>query len=130
MTIPNYGFRIAWSEEDHSFVATCAELEGLSGLGDSPERALAEIKVAVELALEEYAAQGKPFPQARQIPEYSGQFRLRIPKTLHAMLAARADAEGVSLNTLVQSCLAYSLGDIEARARVSAPPKKVSMRAG
>lgn len=114
MNNPNYGFRIAFSEEDQSFVAMCVELEGLSGLGDTPEQALAEVKVAVELALEEYVAQGEPFPQARQLPEYSGQFRLRLPKTLHAKLAARAESEGVSLNALVQACLAYSLGDIEA----------------
>lgn len=116
MNNPNYGFRIDWSNEDQAFAATCVELEGLSGLGDTPEQALSEVKVAVELALEEYAAQGEPFPQAHQLPEYSGQFRLRLPKSLHAMLAVRAESEGVSLNALVQACLAYSLGDIEARA--------------
>jgi len=116
MNNPNYGFRIAWSDEDQSFVATCVELEGLSGLGDTPEQALSEVKVAVELALEEYAAESEPFPQAHQLPEYSGQFRLRLPKSLHAMLAARAESEGVSLNAQVLACLAYSLGDIEARA--------------
>ena len=30
--------------------------------------------------------------------EYSGQFRLRLPKSLHKHLAERAKAEGVSLN--------------------------------
>ncbi len=32
--------------------------------------------------------------------EYSGQFRLRLPKSLHKHLAERAKAEGVSLNQL------------------------------
>jgi predicted HicB family RNase H-like nuclease len=116
MKNPNYGFRIAWSDEDHAFVATCVELEGLSGLGDTPEQALSEANVAVELALEEYAAAGQSFPPERPLADHSGQFRLRLPKSLHAMLAMRAESEGVSLNALVQSCLAYSLGDIEARA--------------
>jgi predicted HicB family RNase H-like nuclease len=129
MKNPNYGFRIAWSDDDQAFVATCVELEGLSGLGDTPEQALSEVNVAVELALEEYAAEGQPFPPARQLAEYSGQFRLRLPKSLHAMLAMRAESEGVSLNALVQSCLAYSLGDIEARAaEIRIPAKHVARR--
>lgn len=32
---------------------------------------------------------------------FSGQFRVRIPKSLHARLAAQAVKEGVSLNTYV-----------------------------
>ncbi len=116
MNFPNYGYRIAWSSEDTAFVATCIEMEGLSGLGELPEQALAELKVAVELALEEYAAEGQPYPAAQELPQYSGQFRLRLPKSLHAMLATRAESEGVSLNTFILSCLAFSLGDIEARA--------------
>ncbi len=32
--------------------------------------------------------------------EYSGQFRLRLPKSLHKHLVERAKAEGVSLNQL------------------------------
>ncbi|WP_291322635.1 toxin-antitoxin system HicB family antitoxin [Desulfonatronospira sp.] len=33
--------------------------------------------------------------------EYSGQFRLRLPKSLHAELAAEAVKQGVSLNGYV-----------------------------
>jgi len=40
----------------------------------------------------------------------SGQFRQRIPKTMHARLTARAEREGVSLNTLVTAMIAEGLG--------------------
>jgi antitoxin HicB len=36
----------------------------------------------------------------------SGKFLVRVPKTLHALLASRSKREGVSLNTLVVSYVA------------------------
>ncbi|HSP01194.1 MAG TPA: toxin-antitoxin system HicB family antitoxin [Thioalkalivibrio sp.] len=40
----------------------------------------------------------------------SGKFVARIPRSLHARLAARAKQEGVSMNALVSAFLAESLG--------------------
>jgi antitoxin HicB len=42
--------------------------------------------------------------------EGGGQWRQRVPKSLHAALARRAEKEGVSLNALVTAILAESLG--------------------
>ena len=44
----------------------------------------------------------------------SGRFVQRIPKSLHARLAARAKQEGVSMNALVTAIIAESLGKREA----------------
>ena len=33
-----------------------------------------------------------------QLEAYSGQFKLRIPKSLHRQLAEQAKAEGISMN--------------------------------
>ena len=41
--------------------------------------------------------------------EYSGKFVVRVPKSLHAALAAEAEAEGVSLNQLVVAKLSLQL---------------------
>lgn len=41
---------------------------------------------------------------------YSGKFIQRVPKSIHARLALRAKQEGVSMNSLVTSILAESLG--------------------
>lgn len=46
---------------------------------------------------------------ARQ--EYSGRFVVRVPKSLHAALAAEAEAEGVSLNQLVVAKLSMQLAN-------------------
>jgi len=40
----------------------------------------------------------------------SGKFVARVPKTVHAQLATRARAEGVSLNALVLTLIAQGLG--------------------
>jgi antitoxin HicB len=40
----------------------------------------------------------------------SGRFVARVPKSLHTRLAARAAAEGISMNTYLVSVLAQSVG--------------------
>ena len=44
----------------------------------------------------------------------SGRFVQRLPKSLHARLAARAKHEGVSMNTLVTAIISESFGKREA----------------
>ena len=41
---------------------------------------------------------GMGIPEPRDLANYSGQFKLRIPKSLHKKLAEQAKEEGVSLN--------------------------------
>src|SRR5206468_9103573 len=48
-------------------------------------------------------------PVGPQRREYSGKFNVRLPRSLHALLASEADAEGVSLNQLVVAKLALHL---------------------
>jgi predicted RNase H-like HicB family nuclease len=106
----NYSFRVFWSDEDQGYVAICPEFPGISALGDTPERALAEVKIPLELAIETYEEEGWTLPEPKTHSAHSGQFRVRLPKHLHAKLAARAEEEGVSLNTLIATYLAEALG--------------------
>ena len=48
-----------------------------------------------------YKAKGFPVPAPNGGGVASGKFVARVPKMIHAQLATRAKAEGVSLNTLV-----------------------------
>jgi antitoxin HicB len=50
------------------------------------------------------------------MPDMSGKFVARVPKTIHAKLAIRAKEEGVSLNTLVLALIAEGLGRRDAHA--------------
>jgi predicted RNase H-like HicB family nuclease len=90
-----------WSEEDNAYVATCPDFPGLSAFGETPEEAFAEGMLCLQLFEESLLASGDPLPEATEVSEFSGQTRLRIPKTLHRALAQKADTEGVSLNTWI-----------------------------
>ncbi len=107
--IPPYRTNIVWSDEDGCFVAACAELPGLSGLGASREEAAAELSTVLELVMETFVEEGEPPPAAAVKPAASGQFRLRIPRSLHTQLTSRAELEGVSLNTLAVTFLAQGV---------------------
>lgn len=111
-----YSFRVLWSEEDQDYVALCPEFQGLSGLAETPEQAIAELQTALDLAIETYADDGTPLPEPAMLRAFSGQFRLRVPSSLHALLTERAADEGVSLNTYAVTLLAAGLsGDRAAK---------------
>jgi antitoxin HicB len=107
----NYSARIFWSPEDGGYIASTPELEGVAAFGSSPEEALAELLVARDLWLDEVHESGQETPAPLTLPRYSGQFRLRIPRSLHAWLSARAETEGVSLNTVVVQILSEARGE-------------------
>lgn len=105
----NYSYRVAWSKDDESYIATSPEFPGLSAFGDTATEALEELGSVIEAALEVYAEEGWTPPEPETLHRYSGQFRLRLPKSLHAGLAERAAGEGVSLNMLAVQYLAKGL---------------------
>lgn len=48
--IPLYDFNVLWSEEDCVFIAAVDKYPYISGFGDSPDEAIAEARIAVNLA--------------------------------------------------------------------------------
>lgn len=119
-----YSASLQWSEEDGGYVAVSPEFPGLSGVGESAEEALAVLREAIEMAAEVYAEEGRALPAPRTLDAYSGQFRLRVPKSVHAALAARAELEGVSLNTLALAYIARGLGQSEQSAPAERPGRR------
>ena len=96
-----YSINLTWSDEDNCYVATVSEFPGLSAFGDTPEEAVEEAKIAVEGFLKVYKEDGCPIPEPETLKPFSGQTRLRLPKSLHASLSQEALKEGVSLNSYV-----------------------------
>ena len=122
--LPAYSYRLFWSDEDGCYVAVCPEFSHLSGLGESSEAALAELSVAIELAIESLQADRCDVPAPARLPCYSGQFRLRLPRTLHAQLSARAELEGVSLNTFTVALLSRGMAEYSGVASQRENPRK------
>lgn len=105
----NYSYRVTWSDEDSCYIATSPAFPRLSAFGDTAQEALNEFDTVLESALEIYAEEEWSLPEPQKLPRYSGQFRLRLPKNLHAELAEHAEQEGVSLNTLAVQYLTEGL---------------------
>jgi antitoxin HicB len=113
-----YSMQLFWSDEDAGYIALVPEFPHLSAFGDDPEEAAREAQVAASLLEEVMAEQGEALPEPQMLSSFSGQIRVRMPRTLHQRLAGRARMEDVSLNTLMVSLLAESIGAMEQLALV------------
>jgi len=102
------------------FLIEYPDLPGCHSDGETPEQAIINGRDAVRSYLASCRRHGDPIPKPRAPAGSSGQFRVRMPKSLHARLAARAESEGVSLNMLVVAAAAQALGQRE----TAAPRKK------
>ena len=124
-----YSMQVLWSEQDGEYVATIPEFPYLSALAERPEEAVQEAVQVLETVLEDMAARGHIPPEPQVLSSFSGQLRVRLPRTLHQRLAAKARIEDVSLNTLIVSLLAESIGAAEgpdAESRKTRRPKKTA----
>lgn len=81
--------------------------------GDTVEEAIQNGLDALEETIAALESMNLSVPEPGSGGSYSGKFVQRVPKSLHARLAARAKQEGVSMNTLVNTFLAESLGKKE-----------------
>ena len=65
-------------------------------------QAVANAEDAKRVWLEAAMEEGYEIPEPDTMDQYSGQFKLRIPKSLHRRLAEHSRREGISMN---QYCL-------------------------
>jgi predicted RNase H-like HicB family nuclease len=118
-----YSMQLFWSEQDEEYVALIPEFPDLNALAETPEAAAREAQVVAGMYLEDMADSGEDPPEPHVLSSYSGELRVRMPRTLHQKLAGRALMENVSLNTLMVTLLAEGIGAreelpaIEAKAR-------------
>lgn len=101
-------------EDGGGFLITFPDLPGCLSDGNTETEARANGKDAFKAWVSARIDAGKeipePFYRPDTVPEVSGRFVTRLPKSVHAKLAERAKAEGVSLNTLVLAFVAEGLG--------------------
>ena len=98
------------SEEDGGgYLVTFPDLPGCMADGSTPEEAFHQAEDALKAWIKTAQEFGDPIPKPSSLSRYSGQWRMRAPKSLHAALASRAKEEGVSLNTLAITLLSQGL---------------------
>ncbi len=95
-------------DDGGGFLVTFPDLPGCMADGENLEKAIVEAKGAFSCWIKACLEWEKDIP-APGSGGTSGRFVTRVPKSLHAKLAARAKQEGVSLNTLVVAKLAEGI---------------------
>ena len=64
----NYAIVVYWSDEDSVWIAEAPDLEPCAAHGDTPETAVAELRVAMQAWLDVAREKGLPIPEARYRP--------------------------------------------------------------
>jgi antitoxin HicB len=101
-------------EEGGGFLISFPDFSECISDGDSPEEAIHNGLDALQETIAALESMSLPIPEPGSGGSYSGKFIQRVPKSLHARLAARAKQDGVSMNALVTAFLAEGLGRREA----------------
>ena len=96
--------------EGGGFIAEVPDLPGCVADGETMEEAIHEVESAIKSWIKTAKEFGDPIPEPSTALSYSGQWRIRVPKHLHAALALQAKEEGVSLNMLAATLLAEGIG--------------------
>lgn len=110
--LDRFSTTVFFDPESSGYIAVCEEIPGVSAFGVTRADALREFETVLDMAVDAYRAEGWPLPTPHRPSDPtlpSGEFRVRLPRYVHALLARRAEAEGVSQNTLVVALLAQGL---------------------
>lgn len=94
----SYRMEIVEDKDGGGFVVSFPELPGCITCGDTIESAVANAENAKKSWFEAAFESGIVIHEPDSLEEYSGQFKLRIPKSLHRSLAEHSKKEGVSMN--------------------------------
>jgi predicted RNase H-like HicB family nuclease len=65
---PKYHINVFWSDDDHCWIADVPDLRTCAAHGDTPERAVAEVQVAMDAWLAVAHEHGDPIPEPRYRP--------------------------------------------------------------
>ncbi|SDB41682.1 Predicted nuclease of the RNAse H fold, HicB family [Pseudobutyrivibrio sp. YE44] len=101
MLLP-YKMEIIPDTEEGGFVVSFPELPGCLSIGETMDSAIANAMDAKKEWISAAIEEDINIPLPDSIDNYSGQFKLRLPKSLHKSLSEHSKAEGISMN---QYCL-------------------------
>lgn len=106
-----YSYSLIPDENEGGFAIKVNELPGCISQGATTEDAMRRIHEAMEGWFEVAMAESIAIPEPGDAEDYSGKFLVRVPKSVHAALARKAKAEGVSLNLFAASALSRAVGE-------------------
>lgn len=93
-----YRMEIVEDKDEGGFIVTYPDLPGCISCGETIESAVVNAVDAKKAWLEAAIEEGIEINEPDSLDDYSGQFKLRIPKSLHKSLAEHSQREGISMN--------------------------------
>lgn len=97
MSLP-YRVEVVEDKAEGGYALHCPELPGCLTCADSIEQGFRMIEDAKREWFSACLEDGITIPEPSRLEDYSGQFKLRLPKSLHRRLAQRSEEEGISMN--------------------------------
>ena len=94
----NYRMEMVEDKEEGGFVVSFPELPGCITCGEDLESAISNAMDAKKVWFEAAIEEGIEIHEPDSLEEYSGQFKLRMPRSLHRSLAEHSKREGISMN--------------------------------
>ena len=94
----SYRMEIIEDKEEGGFVVSFPDLPGCITCGETIESAIANAADAKKAWFEAALEDGLEIQEPESLEGYSGQFKLRIPRSLHRDLAEHSKREGISMN--------------------------------
>lgn len=85
-------------ETEKYFYGRYKELEGCQSHASSIDELNKNMRIALEGYIKTCLKNDIPIPIPKSDDDFSGRFMVRIPKSLHRLLAEEAEKEGTSLN--------------------------------
>lgn len=111
----NITIRRANYDGDVCFRASVREFPHLADFADTQNEAYQLICESIETYIEDCLDHNRSYAQPYEAPDvhgYSGRITLRLPSSLHRIVASNAESENVSLNQYISSILAYFSGGV------------------
>ena len=105
------------TEEGGGYLISFPDFAECISDGESVDEAIENGLDALKATIAALKSKKLPVPAPNSGGVASGKLVARVPKTVHAQLATRARAEGVSLNALVLTFIAQGLGGSGSKAR-------------
>lgn len=110
-----YRLEIVPDVDEGGYVASYPDLPGCMTCADTMDRAVAQAEDAKKEWMIVAMEGGITIPEPDDIEGYSGQFKLRIPKSLHRQLVQQARREGISMNQYCVYMLSQNAMVMEAK---------------
>ena len=93
-----YRMEIVEDREEGGYVVSYPDLPGCLTCGETIESAVENARDAKRVWLEAALEEGVSIPMPDSLEDYSGQFKLRLPRSLHRALAEHPQRAGISMN--------------------------------